>query len=110
MNTQLSDRWWEAAVAVSAISSVVLGVVAVGNGHVEWAIATGFTPAALLVGGIGLRTQWRTSATVAVTIGSIAAASWWWMIYPVFLAAVVIMGGLASGKIGTTRLGAHPAQ
>ena len=110
MDTQeATDRWWEAVVVLSSISSVVLGVVAVGNGHTEWAIATGFAPAALLLAGIGLRARFRAGATVAVVVGSIAAAAWWWMVYPALLAAVVIIGGFGSGKIGPAGLGPHRA-
>ena len=95
MNMQTwTSRWWEAPVVVLAANSVVLGVGAVGNGHPEWAIATGLAPAALLIAGLALRNTWRAGATVVVA-ASLAAAAWWWMMYPVVLAAVVIVGGHA---------------
>ena len=101
MNMQTwTSRWWEATVVVLAANSVVFGVVAVGNGHPEWAIATGFVPAALLIAGLALRNTWRTGATVIVVAASLAAAAWWWTMYPVVLAAVVIIGGLSNAKIG----------
>lgn len=101
MTTQAwTSRWWEATVVILAANSVIFGVVAVGNGHPEWAIATNFAPAALLIAGLALRNPWRTGATVMVVAASLAAAAWFWMIYPVVLAAVVIIGGLSNAKIG----------
>ena len=44
-----STRWWEIVVVVLAANSVVFGVLATGNGHPGWAIATNFAPAALLL-------------------------------------------------------------
>ena len=75
-------------------------MIAVGNGHPEWAIATNFVPAALLITGLALRNTWRPGATVMVVAASLAAAAWFWMIYPIVLAAIVIIVGIGQGKIG----------
>lgn len=99
-----TSRWWEATVVVLAANSVIFGVVGVGNGHLEWAIATGFAPAVLLIASLALRNTWRTGATVTVVAASLAAAAWWWMMYPVALAAVVIVGGVSDAKIGPRRV------
>ena len=98
------NRWWEATVLVLAVNSFVFGVVAVGNGHTEWAIVTGFAPAALLPTGLVLRSHWRSGATLVVIVSSLAAAAWFWMIYPAVLAAIVVIGGLRSGEIGPTHV------
>ena len=111
MNTQSwKDRWWEAAVVALATSSVILGVVAVGNGHTGWAIGTGFAPAALLLSSMAVRSQWPAGAAIAVILGGVAAASWWWMMYPVILAALVIAGGFQTGKIGIARVNGRLAR
>ena len=44
-----------------------------------------------------------------VIVASVAAAAWFWMIYPMVLAAVVIVGGLVSGEIGPGRVQTQPA-
>ena len=46
-----TGRWWEAIVVVLAANSVVYGVIEAGDGYPEWAIGTGFAPAALLLAG-----------------------------------------------------------
>ena len=71
-----TSRWWEIAVAALAANSVVFGVIAVGNDHTGWAIATGFAPAALLVISLVLRGRWRVGATAILIVASLAAASW----------------------------------
>jgi hypothetical protein len=98
-----TNPWWEVAVVALAANSVVFGVLATGNGHPGWAIATGFAPAALLLTGLALRGRWRSGATAMVIVASLAAAAWFWMVYPAVLAAIVIGGGLANGEIGPRR-------
>jgi len=95
-----TNRWWEATVVVLVANSLVFGVIAVGNDHTQGAIATGFVPAALLIAGLALRNTWRAGATVMMVAASLAAATWFWMIYPIVLAAFVIIGGIAKHKIG----------
>ena len=104
-----TGRWWETTVVVLAANSVVFGVIAAGNGYPEWAIATGFAPAALLLAGLAVRGRWRSGATAMVIVASVAAAAWFWMIYPPVLAAIVIFGGLAEGEIGPKRVQTEPA-
>ena len=104
-----TSRWWEIAVAALAANSIVFGVIAAGNGHPELAIVTGFIPAALLAAGLALRGQWRSGATAMVVVASLAAAAWFWMIYPAVLAAIIIIGGLAEGRIGPQRVQTEPA-
>ncbi len=103
------DRLWEATVVVLAANSVAFGVIAAGNGHPEWAIITGFIPAALLPTGLVLRGKWRGGATAMVVVASLAAAAWFWMVYPIVLAAIVIFGGLAEGEIGPKSVPTEPA-
>lgn len=108
MNTQIwTSRWWETAVAVLAVNSIIFGLLAAGSDHPYWAIATGFGPAALLVMGLALRGRWRAGATAMLIVASLAAATWFWMVYPAALAAIVIIGGLNSGQIGPTRPRTH---
>lgn len=103
-----TSRWWEATVVVLAANSVFFGVIAVelfservGKDYTEWGIALGFVPAALLITGLALRNTWRAGATAMMIAGSLlAAGAFWWMIYPVVLAALVIIGGLSNAKIG----------
>lgn len=104
-----TGRWWEAIVVVLAANSVVYGVIEAGDGYPEWAIGTGFAPAALLLAGLALRGRRRSGATAMVIVASLAAAAPIWMIYPMVLAAVVIIGGLVSGEIGPGRVQAQPA-
>ena len=82
----------------------MFGVVAAGNGHTKWAIATSFAPAVLLVTGLAMRGHRLSGATAMVIVASLAAAAWFWMIYPIVLAAIVIGGRLVSGEIGPARV------
>ncbi len=108
MGAEISaDRWWVAAAAALAVSSVLLGVIALGNGHTEWAIATGFAPAVLLLAGTLLVDRWRSGATAMIVVASLGASIWWWMVYPVALAVVVIVGGVRTGKLGLGSYKAH---
>ena len=101
MNTQTwTNRWWEVAVILYAIVQVGFGVVIVGNNHPGWAIVIGFVPAALLLGGLALRQRQRGVATALIVVGSLLPGIAFWMIYPFIVAAIVIGGGLGSGKIG----------
>jgi hypothetical protein len=110
MNTDIwTSRWWEIAVVALAANSVVFGVIAVSNDHTDWAIATGFAPAALLVVSLVLRGRWRVGATAILIPASLAAASWFWMVYPAVLAGIIIVGGFSNGYIGPTRPQPHPA-
>ena len=95
-----TSRWWETTVVVLAANSIMFGVIAAGNAHPKWAIATGFAPAALLLTALALRGRWRSGATTIVIVASVAAATWFWMIYPIVLAAIVIIGGFVSVEIG----------
>jgi len=105
----VDGRWWEATVFVMAANSIVLGVVATGNDHPKWAIATGFAPALLLVSGLALRGRLRSAATAMVVVASLAAAAWFWLVYPIVLAAIIIIGGLVNGEIGPARVETQPA-
>ena len=104
-----TSRWWETTVVVLAANSIMFGVIAAGNDHPEWAIATGFAPAALLLTALALRSRWRSGATTIVIAASLAAAMWFWMIYPIVLAAIVIIGGLVRGEIGPAPVQTQPA-
>jgi hypothetical protein len=111
MDTQTwSSRWWEIAVAVLAVNSVIFGVLAIGSDHTGWAIATGFGPAVLLVIGLALVGRWRVGATVILIVASLAAATWFWMVYPAVLAGIVVIGGLNSGHIGPIRPQTAPSR
>jgi hypothetical protein len=110
MNTDIwTIRWWEVAAAALAANSVLFGVIAVGNDHTDWAIVTGFAPAALLVISLVLRGRWRVGATAILIVASFAAASWFWTVYPAVLAVIVIFGGFSNGYIGLTRPQTRPA-
>ena len=101
MNTQTwTNRWWEVTVILYAIVQVVFGVVIVGNSHPGWAIVIGFGPAALLLGGLALRQRQRGLATLMIIVGSLLPWIFFWTMYPFVVAAIVIGGGLGSGKIG----------
>ena len=103
-----TGRWWETTVVVLAANSVVFGVLAAGNDYPKVAIGTGFAPAALLLAGLAVRGRWRSGSTAMVIVASVAAAAWFWMIYPMVLAAVIIIGGLVSGEIGPRRVQTQP--
>jgi hypothetical protein len=104
MNTLTwTSRWWETTVVALAANSFVFGVIAAGNDHPKWAIATGFAPAALLIISLVIRGRWRVGATAILIVASLGAGSWFWMVYPAVLAAIVIVGGLSNGYIGKTR-------
>ncbi len=103
-----TSRWWETTVVVLAANSIMFGVIAVGNGSLKWAIAINFAPAALLLTGLAVRGRWRSGATAMVIVASVAAAAWFWMIYPIVLAAIVIIGGFVSGEIGPARVQIQP--
>ncbi len=101
MNTQTwTNRWWEVTVILYAIVQVVFGVVILGNNHPGWAIVIGFGPAALLLGGLALRQRQRGLATALIVVGSLLPGIAFWMLYPFVVAAIVIGGGLGTGKIG----------
>jgi len=104
MNVQTwTNRWWEATVILYGVTQAVMGVVIVGNDHPDWAIALGFLPAVLLLGGLALRASRRAVASTMIIVGSLIPAIAFWMIYPFVLGAIVIIGGLSSGKIGRIR-------
>ena len=101
MNVQTwTNRWWEATVVFYGITQAVMGVVIVGDGHPDWAIGLGLLPAVLLIGGLALRASRRGVATTMIIVGSLIPAIAFWTIYPFVLSAVIIIGGLSSGKIG----------
>ena len=101
MNVQTwTNRWWEATVIVYAIAQVIMGVVIGLNLYPGWSILIGFGPAALLLGGLVLRERQRGLATLMIIVGSLLPGIFFWMMYPFVLAAIVIIGGLSSGKIG----------
>ncbi len=107
LKTLNSTLWWEATVVVFASIQAIMGVavLAFGDGsHIRFGIGWGLLPAALLLGGLAARRRRRGLATSMIIVGSLAAAFAFWLIYPVVLAAVVIVGGLWSGKIGRTRV------
>lgn len=103
----LTSRWWEAAVVVLGVNSVVFGVLFTNNGYAGWATAVGFVPAVLLITGLGTRRRWPLAATVMLVAGSLLAAVAWWVMYTVALAAVIILGGFSGGKLRIR--GEHPA-
>lgn len=106
LKTLNSTAWWEVTVVVFASIQAIMGVgvLAFGDGiHIRFGIGWGLLPAALLLGGLAARRRRRGLATSMIIVGSLAAAFAWWLIYPVALAAVVIVGGLSSGKIGRNR-------
>jgi hypothetical protein len=103
LKTLSTTQWWEATVVLLAFMQAIMGVgvLAFGDGsHIRFGIGWGLLPAALLLGGLAVRRRRRGLATSMIIVGSLAAAFAFWLIYPVVLAAVVIVGGLASGKIG----------
>jgi hypothetical protein len=101
MNTQTwTNRWWEVTVIVYAIAQVIMGVVIGLNLYPGWAILIGFGPAALLLGGLALRQRQRGLATLMIIVGSLLPWIFFWMMYPFVVAAIVIGGGLGTGKIG----------
>ncbi len=101
MNVQTwTNRWWEVTVIVYAIAQVIMGVVIGLNLYPGWAILIGFGPAALLLGGLALRQRQRGLATLMIIVGSLLPWIFFWMMYPFVVAAIVIGGGLGSGKIG----------
>ena len=101
MNVQTwTNRWWEATVIVYAIAQVIMGVVIDFNSYPGWSILIGFGPAALLLGGLVLRERQRGLATLMIIVGSLLPGIFFWMMYPFVVAAIVIIGGLSSGKIG----------
>ena len=101
MNVQTwTNRWWEATVIVYAIAQVIMGVVIANNMYPGWSILIGFGPAALLLGGLALGERQRGLATLMIIVGSLLPWIFFWMMYPFVVAAIVIGGGLWSGKIG----------
>ena len=101
MNVQTwTNRWWETTVIVYAIAQVIMGVVIANNMYPGYSILIGFGPAALLLGGFALRERQRGLATAMIIVGSLLPCIFWWMMYPFFVAAIVIGGGLWSSKIG----------
>ncbi len=106
-----TDRWWEAVVVVLAINSLVFAVLAGANDEVMviWVIVTGILPAVLLLAGLAILGRRRGVGTAMIVVGSVLGAAWWWMIYPVALAAIVLVGGFASAKIGPKRVQTQPA-
>ena len=109
MNVQTwTNRWWEATVIVYAIAQVIMGVVIGLNLYPGWSILIGFGPAALLLGGLVLRERQRGLATLMIIVGSLLPWIFFWMMYPFVVAAIVIGGGLWSGKIGKSTT-AEPA-
>ena len=104
MNVQTwTNRWWEVVVVIYAIAQVAMGVVIANNLYLGWSIVIGFGPAALLVGGLVLKERQRSVATALVVVGSLLPCIFFWMMYPFVLAAIIIFGGLWSGKIGRQR-------
>jgi len=101
MNMQTwTNRWWEAIVVLYAVTQTVMGVVVANNGHPGWAIGIGFVPAALLLVGLVLRRRQRGMATALIVLGSLIPGVAFWTMYPFVVAAIIIGGGLWSGKIG----------
>jgi hypothetical protein len=101
--TNWTSRWWEISVVLLGVNSVVFGFLGANSGNLQWGIAAGFVPGALLLAGLAVRGSQRLVATVMLMVGSVGAASAWWMIYTVVLALVVVAGGFSSGKIGSQR-------
>ena len=91
-------RWWEAVTVLLAINSFVFGFLF--GSQILWAIFIGWLPGVLLLVGLRIRSDHRGTATVLITVSSIAAAVAFWMIYPVVLALVVVIGGFSTGMIG----------
>ena len=104
-----TSRWWEGTVVALAVNSVVFGVLFTMNDYPGWAFRVGFVPAALLITGLLLRRKWRIGATAMVIVGSLLAALAFWVIYTIVLALLIIVGGLAKGKIGPVRVQHQPA-
>lgn len=104
MNLQTwTSRWWEVVVGLYAVTQAVFGVVVAGNGYPGWAIVFGFAPAALLLGGLVLRERRRALATGLIVVATLLPCVAFWAMYPFVLLAVIVGGGLWSGKIGRTR-------
>lgn len=101
--TNWTSRWWEISVVLLGVNSVVFGFLGANSGNLEWGIAAGFVPGALLLVGLAVRDSQRLVATVMLIVGSVAAASAFWVIYTVVLALAVVVGGFWSGKIGSQR-------
>ena len=98
--TNWTNRWWEISVVLLGVNSVVFGFLGAGSGNLQWGIAAGFVPGALLLAGLAVRGSQRLLATVMLIVGSVGAASAFWAIYTVVFALVVVVGGFSSGKIG----------
>jgi len=106
MNQQATKRgWWELVTLLFAINSLLVGVL-IGS-QFNWAIPFGYLPGVLLLAGLRIRSDHRAVATGLIVVASVAAAFAYWMVYPVVLAAVVIVGGISTGMIGPDR--AQPA-
>lgn len=104
MNVQTwTSRWWEAAVLIYAITQTLFGISIANNVYLDYAIAAGYVPAALLLGGLMLRSRLRGLATAMIVVGSLLPAISYWILYLFVAAAVVIGGGLRSGKIGRSK-------
>ena len=101
--TNWTNRWWEISVVLLGVNSVVFGFLGAGSGNLQWGIAAGFVPGALLLAGLAVRGSQRLLATVMLIVGSVGAASAFWAIYTVVFALVVVVGGFSSGKIGRQR-------
>ena len=91
-------RWWEAVTVLLAINSLVFGFLF--GSRILWAVSIGWLPGVLLLVGLRIRNDHRSTATALITVSSIAAAVAFWMIYPVVLALVVVIGGFSTGMIG----------
>ena len=63
----------------------------------------------LLLAGLAMKKSQRLVATIMLTVGSVAAATAWWVIYTVVFAAIVVIGGLWAGKIGSPTPQPEPA-
>jgi hypothetical protein len=101
--TNWTSRWWEISVVLLGVNSVVFGFLGANSGNLQWGIAAGFVPGALLLAGLAVRGSQRLLATVMLIVGSVGAASAFWVIYTVVFALVVVVGGFSSGKIGPQR-------
>ena len=91
-------RWWEAVTVLLAINSLVFGFLF--GSQILWAGAIGWLPGVLLLVGLRIRNDHRSTATALITVSSIAAAVAFWRIDPVVLALVVVIGGFSTGMIG----------
>lgn len=101
--TRILALWWEIITLTLVANSVVFGFLALETWP-AFALVAGFLPGVLLGIAVAVRSRSPVLSGLLATIGAVLASFSWWTIYPVVLAGVVVLGGIASGKFSSPRL------